>query len=115
MTTYYGRSRHFFRQQNPLNVFVSDTTLENAKVRYMEALKKDVLENPDEFWQAKYLYDSAYHPTSGEKVILPGRMSFQAPGNSLLALGMLTFYKTPLQGPVLNCSKIAHLSPTAPM
>ena len=102
MTTYYGRSRHFFRQQNPLNIFVSNTTLENAKIRYMEALKKDILENPDEFWQAKYLYDSAYHPTSGEKVILPGRMSFQAPGNSLLALGMLTFYKTPLQGQFRN-------------
>ena len=104
MTTYYGRFRHFFRQQNPLNVFVSDATLQNAKLAYIQALKKDVLGNPDEFWQSKYLYDSAYHPTSGEKIILPGRMSFQAPGNSLLALGMLTFCRTTLQGLVLICS-----------
>ena len=28
-------------------------------------------------WDAKYVYDSAYHPTTGDLVFMPGRMSFQ--------------------------------------
>ena len=31
----------------------------------------------DQVWDAKYIYDSAYHPTTGELVFMPGRMSFQ--------------------------------------
>ena len=34
----------------------------------------------EDVWNAKYIYDSAYHPTTGELVFMPGRMSFQ--GNS---------------------------------
>ena len=49
-----------------------------------------------EYWEAKYIYDSAYHPVSNEQVFLPGRMCFQAPGNTALTLLMLTFYKTPV-------------------
>ena len=31
----------------------------------------------EDVWNAKYIYDSAYHPTTGELVFMPGRMSFQ--------------------------------------
>ena len=58
-------------------------------------------------WDAKYVYDSAYHPTTGELVFMPGRMSFQAPGNCIIASGMIIFYRTPIQaiaGQLINQS-----------
>ncbi|XP_069699486.1 sideroflexin-3-like isoform X3 [Periplaneta americana] len=48
----------------------------------------------DELWRAKYLYDSAYHPDTGEKVMVLGRMSACAPVNMILSGAMLTFRKT---------------------
>ena len=109
--TYWGRAQHFFVTTNPANLFATQKQLEEAKA-LLDRFRKGQVNNvsEDEIWQAKHLYDSAYHPDSGknlyrgnstkttfppgEKMFLPGRMSAQVPFNMVITGCMMTFYKS---------------------
>ncbi|KAF2884511.1 hypothetical protein ILUMI_21656 [Ignelater luminosus] len=95
--TYVGRAKHFLKVTNPLNVLASTSALENAKCivtkhRCRQPLPEGL--TVDELWNAKVLYDSAYHPDTGELMPLIGRMSAQVPMNMLITGGMMSFYKS---------------------
>ncbi|KAJ8709705.1 hypothetical protein PYW08_009709 [Mythimna loreyi] len=96
-STYMGRAKHFIVLTNPLNFFASDKDLDEAK-RLVDEYKKTKKMPPgydeDKLWATKYLVDSAFHPDTGEKMIKIGRMSAQAPMNTLITGCMITFYKT---------------------
>ena len=95
-STFEGRAKYFFSTTNPLNVLASDEELDRAKV-IVEDIRAGI-EHPelthDDIWRAKELYDSAFHPQTGEKLFIMGRMSFQVPGNMSITGCMLTFYKS---------------------
>ncbi|XP_071445300.1 sideroflexin-1 isoform X1 [Hetaerina americana] len=95
-STYTGRAKHFFTITNPLNLLVSPSELDKAKkiVKAYRAGESEPGLTEDEIWRAKHLYDSAYHPDTGEKMNILGRMSAQVPMNMTITGCMMTFYKT---------------------
>ncbi|CAH0401638.1 unnamed protein product [Chilo suppressalis] len=96
-STYMGRAKHFLQLTNPLNVFATEKQLDDAK-KIVDEFRKTRKMPPgydeEKLWNTKYLYDSAFHPDTGEKMIVIGRMAAQAPMNTIITGCMITFYKT---------------------
>ena len=94
-STYWGRARHFFTITNPANLWVTSARLAAARdtvIRYKRGELNHLTE--EEVWRAKQLYDSAFHPETGEKMPVAGRMAAQVPCSALIVGGMLTWHKT---------------------
>lgn len=98
-STYWGRAAHFFTTTDPRNLLCTSEDLNKAKDIVTRFRAGEDLSHltEDEIWQAKHVYDSAFHPDTGEKMFILGRMSAQVPMNMMITAAMLTFYKTPRQ------------------
>ncbi|NXJ11541.1 SFXN2 protein, partial [Odontophorus gujanensis] len=95
-STFMGRLRHFLNVTDPRTVLVSERELDRAQavVAGCRAGMVPPGSSREQLLYAKKLYDSAFHPDSGEKMNLIGRMSFQVPGGMALTGCMLQFYRT---------------------
>lgn len=96
LNTFSGRFKYFAWVTNPALCIVSDEELDRAKVlREQYLLRQEPPETSKaEIIRTKRLYESAFHPDTGEKQNIFGRMSFQVPGGMAVTGALLTFYKT---------------------
>ncbi|XP_052754794.1 sideroflexin-2 [Galleria mellonella] len=95
-STFFGRFRHFAFISNPLLSLVPEKELYEAKELYFQyKAGKEPKDTPyEKVVKAKQLYESAFHPDSGELQNVFGRMSFQMPGGCLVTGAMLQWYRT---------------------
>lgn len=80
---------------DPRTCIVSEKELDNAKilVEQYRLGKEPPGTTVEQVIYAKKLYESAFHPDTGDKQNVMGRMSFQVPGGMTLTGAMLQFYR----------------------
>ncbi|KAH3902385.1 probable Probable mitochondrial transport protein FSF1 [Saccharomycodes ludwigii] len=90
LSTYWGRVKHCAEVSDPRMLLTTDEQLEKAK-KIVKDYRNGILKQatPD-FWDAKRKLDSTIHPDTGEKVLLPFRMSCCVLSNLVVCAGMMT-------------------------
>ncbi|KAK1780254.1 Tricarboxylate/iron carrier [Copromyces sp. CBS 386.78] len=90
LSTYWGRVRHTAGLTDPRTLLVGNAGLEQAKQLLVSYKQGQIKSMTPELWHAKKLVDSTLHPDTGEKVLLPFRMSCFVLSNLVVTAGMLT-------------------------
>ncbi|KAI8477856.1 Sideroflexin-2 [Branchiostoma belcheri] len=93
-STFIGRLKHFANLTDMRTVLSSDAKLTKPEIWSQITGSTPPGTTEEQLWYAKKLYDSAFHPDSGELQNVIGRMSFQVPGGMLITGFMLQFYRT---------------------
>ncbi|KAM6951742.1 sideroflexin-2-like [Aplochiton taeniatus] len=95
-STFVGRLKHFFNVTDWRTVVLPDSRLDEAKTLVESCRQGSVPPGTTEeqLHYAKKLYDSAFHPDTGDRMNLIGRMSFQVPGGMAITGCMLQFYRS---------------------
>uniref|UniRef100_A0A668A0Y5 Sideroflexin 2 n=1 Tax=Myripristis murdjan TaxID=586833 RepID=A0A668A0Y5_9TELE len=95
-STFMGRLKHFFNITDCTTALLPDSRLDEAKL-LVESCRAGSIPpgtTEEQLHYAKKLYDSAFHPDTGDRMNLIGRMSFQVPGGMAITGAMLQFYRT---------------------
>jgi len=95
-STFTGRLKHFANVTDPRLVVVPNKRYEEAKklVQQYRIGSEPPGTTQDQLFYAQKLYQSAFHPDTGDLQNVVGRMSFQVPGGTILIGAMLAFYRS---------------------
>lgn len=93
--TFVGRFKHFLWVTDPRTCVVGEEQLLKAKdlVEQYRIGKEPPGTTLEQVIYAKKLYESAFHPDSGDLQNVFGRMSFQVPGGMAITGAMLQWYR----------------------
>ncbi|XP_076240437.1 sideroflexin 2 [Calliopsis andreniformis] len=96
VNTFVGRWKHFAWVTDFRTCIVPESELYKAKQLYEDYKlgKEPAGTTREQIIYAKKLYESAFHPDTGDLQNVFGRMSFQVPGGMAITGAMLQFYKT---------------------
>jgi hypothetical protein len=92
LTTFYGRFKYYMEMTSPSTLIYSDADVMKAK-SYVDAHPISKLSSPipnEEYEKNKRLVDAAIHPSSGEIILKPFRVSSIALVNIPIILAMIT-------------------------
>ncbi|XP_017886339.1 sideroflexin-2 [Ceratina calcarata] len=96
LSTFIGRWKHFAWVTDFRTCIVPDSQLLEAKklLEDYKLGKEPAGTTREQIIYAKKLYESAFHPDTGDLQNVFGRMSFQVPGGMAITGAMLQFYRT---------------------
>ncbi|EDO34246.1 predicted protein [Nematostella vectensis] len=95
-STFTGRFKHFLAITDWTKSFHTNKELDDAKdlVEKYRRGEEPAGVSVEDLWNAKHLTDSAFHPDTGDRMNLIGRMTFQVPGGMAITGAMLQWYRT---------------------
>ncbi|KAJ8389539.1 hypothetical protein AAFF_G00119290 [Aldrovandia affinis] len=89
--TFFGRLRHFLEVIDPRTLFVSESRLKEC-VELLDDFKHGKLPpgvSDTQLWQAQKIKQAVIHPDTGEKILMPFRMSGYVPFGTPVVVGLL--------------------------
>nr|XP_020459883.1 sideroflexin-5 [Monopterus albus] len=89
--TFFGRFRHFLDVIDPRTLFVTEKQLQEC-VELLDHFKQGTLPSgvtDAQLWQAQKIKQAIIHPDTGEKILMPFRMSGFIPFGTPVVVGLL--------------------------